>query len=147
MTDISAGGFNSLACSSFGDLYGWGWNNGQLGIETGKDHISSKTITTKQSVFVNPKLIDLSNDEDDVIKISSGANHSIITTKKKKHYFSGSNCFGQLGIKKSSKIFKCNKISDDIFIDHFIELKSEHLKDRSEVLCNALSTLIINKQN
>ena len=148
MIDISAGGFSSLACSSFGDLYGWGWNShGELGIKTGKNHLSCTKIATEQSVFVNPQIIELDCDEDYISEVSSGVNHSIITTKGGKYFCSGSNEFGQLGIKKDTKLFKCNKIRDDIYIDCFTELKSEHLKDSSEIFCNSWSTIIINKRN
>ena len=145
MTDIAAAGFSSLACSSFGDLYGWGWNTlGELGIETGKSHLGSKKIETKQSVFVNPQIIEL--DEDDIKNVASGVNHSILTTNGGKYFCSGSNEFGQLGMKKDAQVFKCNKIKEDIFIDRFTELKSEHLYDSSEILCNHWSTVIINKR-
>ena len=92
--DISCSGFCSVAVSSFGDVYSFGWNtNGQLGIK--------KTTDRCKQVYSLPEIVEsIENELDPVTSVSCGYKHTILRTEKNKLFASGLNNYGQLGINK-----------------------------------------------
>ncbi|MEK3955873.1 RCC1 domain-containing protein [Psychrobacillus sp. FSL K6-1464] len=82
IVDVSAGNNHSLAISSEGNVYSWGFNNfGQLGDGTWTQRLSAQ------------KIEGISN----VVKVQAGNNHSIAITSDGKVYTWGHNGGGQLG--------------------------------------------------
>ena len=90
---ISAGGFHSLALSSEGDAYSWGWNeSGQLAQDK-----------SKSNVIPVPTLIDFkSKDPPNVQSVSCGSRHSMILTEDSKLYSFGWNKYCQLALDSST---------------------------------------------
>jgi len=86
---VACGGWHSLALTSDGDVYSWGWNeSGQLG------HSAEKL----SSVTPHPFPIDLGSADDPVQAISAGSRHSVAVMKSGRVFSWGLNKFGQLGV-------------------------------------------------
>lgn len=84
---IAAGGWHSMALSSTGDVYVWGWNeSGQLGYS--KDTITMKAL---------PLPLEIS-DDDHFIAISAGSRHSMALSENGILFGWGWNKWGQLGL-------------------------------------------------
>jgi len=89
IVDIACGGWHSLALTSDGDIYSWGWNeSGQLG------HSTEKMST----VVGSPYPIDLGSGNNPVIGISAGSRHSAAILKNGDVYTCGWNKYGQLSV-------------------------------------------------
>lgn len=87
---ISAGQYHSLAITSQGRLYTWGWGvHGQLGLNTVED-------------MVEPQLVKALEHEV-IISAKGGHAHSIVLTQGGKVWAFGSGIFGQLGTGSNSK--------------------------------------------
>ena len=88
VVDVVAGGWHSLALTSDGDIYSWGWNQvSQCG------HSSDQLST----VIREPYPVDLGSGENPVSKIGAGARHSVAILKNGEVYSWGWNKYGQLG--------------------------------------------------
>lgn len=90
---IVCGGWHTLALTSDGDIYSWGWNeSGQLG--------HSSSVTCKS----DPYPVDLGSAQDPVTHIAAGSRHSVALLKSGKTYSWGRNEEGQCGseIKEST---------------------------------------------
>uniref|UniRef100_A0A2A4J9K9 Uncharacterized protein n=1 Tax=Heliothis virescens TaxID=7102 RepID=A0A2A4J9K9_HELVI len=112
---ISAGGWHSLALSTFGDVYAWGWNDtGQLGIKNDKENSNES--------YSIPTVIDLFDEQNaEVIKnakeIACGSRHSVILLDDNTIWTTGCNKYGQLGLSEEKypslnyfkKVFHCDK--------------------------------------
>jgi len=118
ITDISAGGWHSVALGSCGEVYVWGWNErGQLGLPcsalrnaTGRsnDSIDNIEVVNIQTV---PQLLEffipesLSSDvsgmkQDDTVtvtKLACGSRHTVALTEDGFAFSWGWNEYGQLG--------------------------------------------------
>ena len=89
IVSIEAGGHNSAAISSTGDLYTWGSNAyGQIG--NGENDKAHSYIPEKITIEDNGEVKEIK-------EISIGSNHSIALTSENKLYVWGDNQFGQLG--------------------------------------------------
>jgi tRNA A-37 threonylcarbamoyl transferase component Bud32 len=83
--DISCGAFHSLVLTNCGEVYAWGWNReGQIGNSCN----DNQSIPIKVKSFNNER----------VVMISCGWNHSMALTECGHVYSWGSNGSGQLGI-------------------------------------------------
>lgn len=83
-TSVAAGQYFSLAATSTGDLYAWGFNGfGQLGIGTTVNSDVPVKVTMPAGVTVKA--------------VGAGDNHSLAVTSTGAVYASGKNTFGQLG--------------------------------------------------
>jgi alpha-tubulin suppressor-like RCC1 family protein len=81
--DISCGSYHSLALTNYGEVYAWGLNLcGQIGIGS-------------EEVQLIPKKVNGFNDEK-VVMISCGYNHSLALTESGRVFFWGSNKKGQI---------------------------------------------------
>ncbi|KAL7035310.1 hypothetical protein ACKWTF_008318 [Chironomus riparius] len=125
--DIGCSAFCSIAVSSFGDVYSFGWNaNGQLGIKKSTDRC--------KQVYSLPEIVEsIENELDPVISVSCGYKHTILRTEKNKLFASGLNNYGQLGI---------NKIENEI--DEFREINVERINDSTILCCGYWTTYLIN---
>jgi len=89
VTDVVCGGWHTLALTSDGDVYSWGWNeNGGLG------HAKN----TEGTVVATPFPIDIGSAQDPVISIAAGSRHSLLLLKSGKIFSFGYNKYGQLGL-------------------------------------------------
>ena len=81
--DIAAGSFHSIAISSFGDVYSWGWNtNRQLGLPKVAKHTFKNASERHQQVFTTPQVIDLEDDEEPIKAVFCGSKHNFTNRKK-----------------------------------------------------------------
>jgi alpha-tubulin suppressor-like RCC1 family protein len=94
VTQIAAGGDHSLAVTSTGQLYAFGYNRyGQLGITT-----NSGTSNANPT----PTLVSLPGASGPVTQIAAGEDHSLAVTSTGQLYAFGYNQYGQLGITTNS---------------------------------------------
>lgn len=104
--DVDAGGFHTVAISSFGDVYSFGWNtNGQLGLKKapqGTFLIKDGGVKCQQ-VFTLPQLIEIEDENEPVTKICCGHKHTILTAAGKRMFAAGLNNYGQLGCANHKK--------------------------------------------
>lgn len=91
ITDIAAGLNHSTALTSLGRVFGWGTNKlTQLSIPT-----------TTQKVLI-PQIIELPLNQDEwVISLSTGSDHSVVLTNENRLIAWGENEFGQVGKRDS----------------------------------------------
>ncbi|CAL8072917.1 unnamed protein product [Orchesella dallaii] len=83
---VACGGWHTLALTSDGDIYSWGWNeSGQLG---------HNTVVVSKS---DPHPVDLGSAEDPVVDISAGSRHSLALLKSGRLFSWGRNKEGQCG--------------------------------------------------
>lgn len=133
MIDIDAGSFHSIAVSSFGDVYSWGWNaNGQLGLPIVAKKSFKKASESHQQVFTIPQLIELEDDDEAIKNVHCGSRHTIIRTEKNRLFVTGLNNYGQLGI--------CSQIDE---IDKFTEMPLKDVIDATIICCGFWSTYLI----
>lgn len=133
IVDIAAGSFHSVAISSFGDVYSWGWNtNGQLGLPKVAQHTFEKASQSHQQVFTSPQLIELEDDET-IKNVYCGSKHTILKTERNRLLVTGLNNYGQLGLS-----------SDKDDIDKFTELPIKDVNDKTRIVCGYWSTYLIN---
>jgi uncharacterized repeat protein (TIGR02543 family) len=95
ISDISTGINHTLALNSDGLLFAWGNNgNGQLGLSRSDFYFSDQ-----------PRVVRINQMENDekIISIAAGGNHSLIATNKGSVYSWGNNEFGQLGLASNSQ--------------------------------------------
>jgi len=127
IVDISCSAFCSIAVSSFGDVYSFGWNtNGQLGIKKSTDRC--------KQVYSVPEIIEsIENELDPIVSVSCGYKHTILRSEKNKLFVSGLNNYGQLGINK-----------EDNEIDEFREINVEGINENTILCCGCWTTYLIN---
>jgi len=100
VTQIAAGSEHSLALTSTGQLYAFGWNGyGQLGSE-----VNSDTSTPNPT----PALVTLQGATGQVTQIAAGGNHSLALTSTGQLYAFGDNEHGQLGSEANSGTEEAN---------------------------------------
>ncbi|XP_023212760.1 probable E3 ubiquitin-protein ligase HERC4 [Centruroides sculpturatus] len=103
---ISCGAHHSLALTSVGELYSWGYNNyGQLGIGNNNNQNIPCLIVSLIGIPIK--------------HIASGGNHNCILTKSGGLFSWGKNTFGQLGL---------NDDQDRVFPVNQKSLRSHHIK-------------------
>ncbi|CAA6660402.1 unnamed protein product [Spirodela intermedia] len=84
ITQISGGWRHSMALTSDGELYGWGWNKfGQVGVGDNVDHCSPVQVKFPE--------------EQKVAQISCGWRHTLAVTERKNIFSWGRGTSGQLG--------------------------------------------------
>lgn len=84
ISQISGGWRHTMALTSDGELYGWGWNKfGQLGIGDNTDHCSPLKVTFP--------------DEEKVVQVSCGWRHTLAFTERGNLFSWGRGTSGQLG--------------------------------------------------
>lgn len=89
--EVAAGSFHSLALTTEGDLFSWGWNNqGQLGM--GPLELRPN-IPYPSSVFYFRQRINVN-----IVKVAAGFSHSAAVDSSGNLYTWGSNKYGQLGL-------------------------------------------------
>lgn len=100
--DIAVGSFHSVAVSSFGDMYTWGWNNsGQLGVGSSVPKLSLKEkMKNHQQVFTFPQLVDIEDELESIVSVHCGCKHTVARTENQRILVAGSNRMGQLGLSK-----------------------------------------------
>lgn len=125
---ICAGGWHSLALSTFGDVYAWGWNDtGQLGINNDKGNSNES--------YSIPTLIDLFDEQNagvtkNVKHIACGSRHSAILLDDNTVWTTGCNKYGQLGL--SEEKYPSLNYFKKVF----------HCDNECELLCGLWSTVI-----
>ncbi|XP_073948428.1 RCC1 domain-containing protein 1 isoform X2 [Choristoneura fumiferana] len=135
ITQISAGGWHSLALSEFGDVYAWGWNDtGQLGIKEISSGESDKTNVDSCDL---PTLVDIYDDNGDTVdlnvkQIACGNRHSAILLEDNTVWTAGCNKYGQTG-------FTLQTMRVDIF------KKSYLCSSDSFIKCGPWATVVIEK--
>ena len=98
----------------FGDLYMWGWNvNGQLGLpvyETAKiTYADGRSEGIKQklpTVFSLPELIHIPRESDgeyEILNVTAGVRHTVLTTLAQEILGSGWNNYSQLSSTDGAK--------------------------------------------
>lgn len=134
IVDIAAGLFHSVAVSSFGDVYSWGWNtNGQLGLPKVAQGSFQKASKSHQQVFTSPQLIELEDDEA-VTNVYCGSKHTVLRTERNRLLVSGLNNYGQLGLS-----------SDAEDVDEFTEMPVMGVVRGTKVSCGCWATYLVNK--
>lgn len=132
IVDIAAGLFHSIAVSSFGDVYTWGWNtHGQLGLPKIARHTFEKASDNHQQVFTVPQLIELEDDEA-VEKVFCGSRHTVLKTERNRIFSAGLNNYGQLGLS--------SKIED---VDKFTEIPVSDINDDTRIVCGFWATYLL----
>jgi alpha-tubulin suppressor-like RCC1 family protein len=94
VTQVAAGQFHSLAATSSGQLYAFGYNqNGQLGSTT-NNGTATQTPT--------PTLVGLPGEIGILTQVAAGADHSLAVTSSGQLYAFGDNARGELGLAANS---------------------------------------------
>lgn len=133
IVDISAGLFHSVAVSSFGDVYSWGWNtSGQLGLPKVAQKSFKKASESRQQVFTIPQLIELEDDNETIKNVYCGSRHTILRTERNRLFVTGLNNYGQLGLS--------SQVED---IDKFTEMPVDNVNETTKVACGFWSTYLI----
>ncbi|XP_065155175.1 RCC1 domain-containing protein 1 [Atheta coriaria] len=109
ITDVSTGGWHSMALSRDGDVYIWGWNgDGQIGLFD--DH------NDPLGVVSIPQYLPLPGENLNVAHIAAGGRHSICITSDQIVFAYGCNKFNQLGlpdfemvVNKPTKVYEISK--------------------------------------
>jgi alpha-tubulin suppressor-like RCC1 family protein len=97
---IACGSFHSLAVTSSGSLYSWGWSRrGQTGVGTTNDVMLPYHITVPKSFA-----------EERIISCSAGSNFSVAITQSGHLYTWGGNEHGQLGVSSVDSFFIPTKV-------------------------------------
>lgn len=131
--DIACGAFHSVAISSFGDLYSFGWNtNGQLGLKKALHESFSTSEIKCQQVYTIPQLIEFEDENESFVNVYCGNKHTILKTETGRLYAAGLNNYGQLGC--GGSIFKD--------IDKFTEIPIIIEKCSFNVNCGYWATYI-----
>jgi alpha-tubulin suppressor-like RCC1 family protein len=103
---LAAGLAHSLATTTSGDLYAWGWNyEGQLG-------------TGDAASAMLPQLVETAALDGTVRSISAGARHSVALTNGGTLYAWGCNRFAQLGVGLGSNCKLPSRV--EVIADHCI---------------------------
>jgi YD repeat-containing protein len=98
VTQVAAGVSHSLAVTSTGQLYAFGYNNyGQLG-----------SVTNSASDNPNPALVSLPGASGPVTRVAAGEAHSLAVTSTGQLYAFGWNLYGQLGSTTNSGTLEAN---------------------------------------
>ncbi|KAK1393048.1 Ultraviolet-B receptor UVR8 [Heracleum sosnowskyi] len=111
ISQISGGWRHTMALTSNGKLYGWGWNKfGQVGVGDNLDHCFPMPVTFPH--------------EEKVVQISCGWRHTLAVTEKENIFSWGRGTNGQLGHRESIDR-NIPKIIEDLSVDgsnrHLIE--------------------------
>ena len=89
VTQVAAGAFHSLAVTSTGQLYGFGYNqSGQLGTTTNNGQVTANPT---------PALVSLPGATGPVTQVAAGNDHSLALTSTGQVYAFGDNDYGALG--------------------------------------------------
>ncbi|KAI1288031.1 RCC1 domain-containing protein 1 [Halotydeus destructor] len=119
---VEAGGWHSMAVSSTGDLYAWGWNeSGQLGFRK-----SALPLTA------TPLPVDAPEDNLNWKTVGCGSRHTMAATEDGRLFAFGWNKYGQLGI----------PTSEYPFADEPTIVRSENAAKTLSVKCSYWSSLI-----
>ncbi|KAG5528963.1 hypothetical protein RHGRI_029580 [Rhododendron griersonianum] len=106
ISQISGGWRHTMALTSNGKLYGWGWNKfGQVGVGDSVDHCSPLQVRFphEQAIIIPISLVDLHvhdfNDNNifKVVHISCGWRHTLAFTERQNVFSWGRGTNGQLG--------------------------------------------------
>ena len=118
IASVQAGGWHSMALSSCGDVYTWGWNNsGQLGLGEGgsttDDPENGRSATPE--VLALPSLLDDQGVLDlNFVSIAAGSRHSVAVSSDGGVWGWGWSAYGQLGT-DSPSIRRPKLIPLDVF--------------------------------
>lgn len=131
--DIDCGSYHSVAISTFGDAYAWGWDtNGQLGIRKIERNPTEIVWKSQQQVFTMPQLIEL-EDSDAIINVHCGAKHTLLRTESNRIFASGLNNYGQLGLSSLKES-----------VDNFTEVPLKDVDEKTKIFCGFWSTFVLN---
>lgn len=131
--DIGSGSYHSVAISSFGDAYSWGWNtNGQLGLHKITQNSLENVWKSEQQVFTTPQLIEF-EDSDAISNVYCGAKHTLLRTDRNRIFSSGLNNYGQLGL---------SSIQESV--DNFTEVPLKDVDQETKIFCGYWSTFLLN---
>ena len=90
LKDIACGHWHSMALSSIGDVYSWGWNkHGQLG--------HSEDVATVPV----PTLVEFESEDVNIVSVGCGSKHSVALSDNGVLYGWGWNGYGQLGKRRA----------------------------------------------
>lgn len=91
---VKCGGWHTLALTSEGDVYTWGWNeSGQLGLNGDSDN---NPISASGSNIPHP--VELGSAVDSIVDIGAGSRHSAALLRSGRVYSWGNNMHGQIGL-------------------------------------------------
>lgn len=123
--------------SSFGDVYSFGWNFGQLGLKKAPQGTFEKHNGKMrcQQVFTLPQLIEFEDESEPFKNVYCGFKHTILRTDSSRLFAAGLNNYGQLGLSSHAKEF-----------DKFTEIPV-NVGQNEKVSCGYHSTYIFNDQN
>ena len=113
VVEVEAGGWHSLALSSCGDIYTWGWNHdGQLGLGA-KGH---SNVLGEREVVAEPSLVTVEGcDNLQFVNASCGNRHTVAVSADLKVWGWGWSAYGQVGV-VSDHVAHPVEISMDSFI-------------------------------
>lgn len=95
---VEAGGWHSLALSSCGDIYTWGWNHdGQLGL--GVKGCSNASALGEREVVAEPSLVTVDGcDDHQFVNASCGSRHTVAVSADLRVWGWGWSAYGQVGM-------------------------------------------------
>lgn len=125
---VAAGGWHSVALSTIGDIYIWGWNeSGQLGLPAS---FSNKKLSEIVTVQATPQLLDFPHDA--IIKtVSCGSRHTAAISEDGQLWTWGWNGYNQLGLNKLTSVDYPN----------CVQIPPEYKVQ--DVICNYWNTVIV----
>ncbi|XP_067136643.1 RCC1 domain-containing protein 1-like [Centruroides vittatus] len=125
---IATGGWHSVALSTIGDIYVWGWNeSGQLGLPASISNKKLSEVVTFQAI---PQLLDFPHDA--IIKtVSCGSRHTAAISEDGQLWTWGWNGHDQLGLNKSTPVDYPNCVQ--ILPEYKVQ----------NVICNYWNTIVV----
>ncbi|XP_023239739.1 RCC1 domain-containing protein 1-like isoform X2 [Centruroides sculpturatus] len=125
---IATGGWHSVALSTIGDIYVWGWNeSGQLGLPASISNKKLSEVVTFQAI---PQLLDFPHDA--IIKtVSCGSRHTAAISEDGQLWTWGWNGHNQLGLNKLTPVDYPN----------CVQIPPEYKVQN--VICNYWNTIVV----